>query len=201
MSRFLSEVKKGVIHVGAHSGEERFDYHAHSLKVLWIEADTNIFRRLRRNIHRLDNQRCLNYLVSNIDSEEQVFNRSSRLGTSSIFDFKDGRTHDDQVKMPSRRMETLLRVHDVGFDEYDYLVTDVQGADLLVLEGMGVYLNAIEFLKVELYIRAPYVTIYKNDCVEKAADEFIINRGFRLVERRVKENTYGSKWAICYYRR
>lgn len=60
---FLKEVN-GVIHIGANEGQEREHYNKYGLqKVLWIEADPEAFKKLKKNISQYKNQTALNYLV------------------------------------------------------------------------------------------------------------------------------------------
>ena len=45
IKRYLRKLS-GVIHVGAHAGQERDLYAKYGLRVLWIEANPEIFARL-----------------------------------------------------------------------------------------------------------------------------------------------------------
>ena len=44
---FLNNVS-GVIHVGANSGQERYEYNLYSLDVIWIEPIPKIFNKLKK---------------------------------------------------------------------------------------------------------------------------------------------------------
>ena len=53
-----------MIHIGANEGQEREHYSKYGLqKVLWIEADPEAFKKLKKNIASTKNQKALNYLV------------------------------------------------------------------------------------------------------------------------------------------
>jgi len=202
VSDILGSVKKGIIHVGGHTGQERFLYDTYDCNVLWIEADPGAFKILQENIHLFPKQVCIEVLVSDSDEDEFGFYLSgSSKGISSIYDFKksDGRKHKEKIFLPSRRMDTVLKERRVELCEYDCLVSDVQAADFLVLKGMGEYLDHINFLIIELYVKAPYDTPYVGDCVEKEAHAFILEKGFSLVERELKTNTFGSEWVNSSY--
>ena len=48
---------KGVLHVGAHEGQEAKAYRDLGVsKVVWIEGNYRIYRRLLNNLERFDNQ-------------------------------------------------------------------------------------------------------------------------------------------------
>lgn len=56
----------GLIHIGANEGQERFHYKKYNIsKVLWIEADPSMFKKLQKNISSLKNQKAINYLLLN----------------------------------------------------------------------------------------------------------------------------------------
>ena len=74
---------KGVIHIGASEGQERFEYNSYDLNVLWIEPIPAIFQKLQNNIKSFSKQKCLNYLVCEEDKKKYSFNISSNNGESS----------------------------------------------------------------------------------------------------------------------
>lgn len=51
MDQYLKDIK-GVIRVGANTGQERFLYSKYNLKVLWFEAETNIEKVIINNYHK-----------------------------------------------------------------------------------------------------------------------------------------------------
>lgn len=55
----------GVIHIGANSGQERDHYKKLGVqRVIWIEADPEIYEILLRNIKNYKNYKAYNYLVT-----------------------------------------------------------------------------------------------------------------------------------------
>ena len=102
----------GVVHVGAHAGEERNVYARYGLDVLWIEPNPTVFDQLCKNISALSKQRALNYLVTDRDGAEYVFN--VRGTSSSILEF--GRaseiwpqvTTEARIVLKSITLDTLL---------------------------------------------------------------------------------------------
>src|SRR5882762_6712763 len=74
--RFLARIS-GVIHVGAHAGEERDQYAKLGLRVIWIEPIPEVFERLQANIAGYPDQRAIQSLitdgtVSNTHSTSQI---------------------------------------------------------------------------------------------------------------------------------
>jgi hypothetical protein len=71
---FLGKVR-GVIHVGANSGQERDTYLRHGLSVVWIEAIAEVFEELLVNIKNHANQRAFCALLSDRDDKEYLIQR------------------------------------------------------------------------------------------------------------------------------
>ena len=62
---FLTKVR-GVIHVGANDGSERYVYAEYGLKVIWIEPIPEVFQQLVENIRSFPDQKAINALITNV---------------------------------------------------------------------------------------------------------------------------------------
>lgn len=83
---YLRKVR-GIIHIGANSGQERDLYAAFDLDVIWIEPFPEVFQALEQNISRLTKQRAYNFLVAAAVGLEYKLHVASNEGaSSSIFD-------------------------------------------------------------------------------------------------------------------
>lgn len=193
--------KKGIIHVGANTGQERDDYLKTSLKVLWIEPIPDVFEKLKERVRDIPNHRCLCELISDIDGCEYTFHVSGQSDRSSFYGFTDHHyrdknfTHAYDLILKSKRMDTLLRENGIAQGEYDCLVTDCQGADLNVLKSMGRYLDDIHFIQTEILTEPRY----KDIPLEPEINQFLNEKGFRLVavkrgeDRKSGDNFYVRK--------
>jgi FkbM family methyltransferase len=139
--RFLRDVR-GVIHVGANTGQERQLYAAHGLRVLWIEPIPEIFAALKTNIAGLSNQRAVQYLVTDADDVQCDLNIANNNGeSSSILDLKEHRaiwpevSFSRTIRMSTTTLDSLLSREGVDVNGYDALVMDTQGSELMVLRG------------------------------------------------------------------
>ena len=152
---FLAKVR-GVVHVGANSGQERDEYFALGLSVIWVEAIEEVFGQLLTNIKNYQNQGAFCALLSDQDDAEYQFHVANNEGaSSSIFQFGQHRDiwpHVDFLSsrpLRSVRLDTLFRREGLSADYYSALVMDVQGAELLVLKGAGRLLSQFRFVKAE----------------------------------------------------
>jgi FkbM family methyltransferase len=152
---YLKQVR-GVIHIGANVGQERENYAKYNLNVLWIEPIPAIFRELAANIASYSKQKGIQALIIDQDDRETILHVSNNGGaSSSIFDFHKHKdiwpevryTHDITIK--SMSLPTLLRSSGIALSEYDCLVLDTQGSELLVLKGAETILGAFSYIKTE----------------------------------------------------
>ena len=144
----------GVIHIGAHEGQEAHMYHRMSKSVIWVEALPLYFERLIKNVEPFHNQIALNALLSSQCSNSRDFYITSNNGeSSSVYplagnEYWVGLENSEICRLPSKRLDCLIS--DAQVREYDYWIVDVQGAELEVLEGAGDLLGHCRYLQVEI---------------------------------------------------
>ena len=180
---FLKRVR-GVVHVGANIGNERDLYAEHGLKVIWIEPNPEVFAKLVENIRGFPDQKAINALITNEDGALSALHISNDDGyCSSILDLhqiKDALpyitfTHD--ISMRSSRLPTALA--DINLSEYDALILDTQGTELLILQSATAILGGFEYIQVE----AANFGAYRNCPTVDSFNTFLRQHGFRLVHK------------------
>lgn len=80
---------------------------------------------------------------------------------------------DDGIEVPCRRGDSLV---DDGYPPPDVMKIDVQGAELLVLEGMGEYLSSVETIYAELHTEK----CERYDVAIEEVESFLVDAGFSL---------------------
>lgn len=155
------EIKKlrGVIHVGANDGLERDYYAGYGLAVLWIEANPEMFPKLQTTIAGYPRQRALCYLATDRDGVEMTFHvANEHAGASSILEFTaEGREiwptvqFVKDISVTGYTLDTILRRESLTASDYDGIVLDTQGSELLVLKGASATLRHIRFLQPEIH--------------------------------------------------
>jgi FkbM family methyltransferase len=148
---------KGIIHVGANTGQERDDYAGYGLNVLWIEPIPWVFDELKRAISFYPNQRALEYLVLDKDGESMTLHVSNNEGqSSSVMDLA---LHQDvwpsvhftrDIEIQSHKLDTIIDIEHINITDYDGLVLDTQGSELLALRGAQRVLRNVRMVKVEV---------------------------------------------------
>jgi len=201
---FLSDVK-GVVHIGANSGQERDLYGSRNLSVIWVEALPDVFSALGENILPYPNQRALCYLLTEEDGKEYDFGVANNDGqSSSIFDFADHKKiwphvhYKESITLQSVRFDTMIQRHAIDLAGYDALVMDTQGSELLVLKGMGDLVSNFRYIRSE----TADFEIYKGCCQLKDLDEYLIPRGFKRAQtwRAAGRPGVGYAYEVLYVR-
>ena len=170
---------QGVLHIGAHLGQEGERYSQHGAKVLWIEALPNVYKELKKNIGGFSDQVAVCALLGDKNNYTVDFNlASNNLASSSIFKFG----HElgfRKIKMKSMIALPMIRLDSLYTSEtiagYDHWVIDVQGAELLVLIGAGDLLTHCKSLLVEVSTRQVYEGGVSWNQLEKFLSNFGLN--------------------------
>ncbi len=154
----------GVIHAGAHVGEEAPAYERlGTSNVLWIEGNSDLQSELEANVTPYGHRVAI-ALLSDEDGKELTFNISNNFQSSSILEFE---THAivadyvhwvDHITLPSTTLDTL--VTDVGFTNFNFLNMDLQGAEGIVLAGAAKVVDQLDYIYTEINVDHLY-----KDCV------------------------------------
>lgn len=177
----------GVIHVGANAGQERERYAALGLRVVWIEPNPPVFAQLAANIRAYGNQRAIQALVTDVDDAEYAFHVANNNGaSSSIFELKQHKdiwpsvTFTTTLHIKSATLATLLDRERIDVKDYQALVLDTQGSELLVLRGSLPVLANFRFIKIEV---ADFEA-YAGCCQLADVDSFMATHGYEEVSRK-----------------
>ncbi len=63
----------GVLHLGAHAGQEALNYYSFNKPVVWVEAMPHVFDRLVENVSQYHNQKAICALITDLDNEKYLF--------------------------------------------------------------------------------------------------------------------------------
>ena len=178
-----SIVPRGVIHVGAHEGAEITGYQQMGAeKVLFVEANPTVFERLQANIAVYPNVEAVNCAIADrngtIDLHVTSFDQSS-----SILQLKRHQeiyphiTETHQITVQSKTLDTLLQEQELNPSDFNILNIDIQGAELLALQGATNWLKCVELINTEVN----YEELYEGCALIEQLDEFLEKYGFHRV--------------------
>jgi len=186
----------GIIHVGAHCLEEIEIYHEAGIyNIIWIEADSIICEEMRK---KYPLEIILDFLVTDKCGDEKDFYISSNNGASSaIFPFGYHKTIYPKINMTStiklitNTLDNVLK----GFvvSDYNTLVMDVQGAELLVLKGAKSYLKTCKYIITEVST----IPLYDGCVLRDELHNFINSIGFNKEYEKIhQEKGHGDAFYI-----
>jgi FkbM family methyltransferase len=170
----------GDLHIGANSGDERNFYQDHNLKVIWIEADPDIYQILLTNISDCKNQIAFQGLLLDTPGEKYEFFRFNndgysnsifKLGTLSGYE-KSGLEIIGSVLLQSLTLDEMFS--DSFLEDYPHWVIDIQGSEMLMLAGSTRNLQYCHSIKIEVSTRE----VYKGGATFDGINEFLQNHGF-----------------------
>jgi len=152
---------KGVLHIGAHYGQEASFYSDLGSSVMWVEAMPEKYKVLCKKLSEFPNQKAMCALLGSVNKNKIKFNVSSNDGaSSSIYSFGDNTQFKNlemvgSVFLKMKRLDSCFSIKDIS--AYPHWVIDVQGAELEVLKGAGGLLRYCHSLEIELTSRNLYL--------------------------------------------
>jgi FkbM family methyltransferase len=180
---------KGVLHVGAHDGEEQEDYDKYSWgPVTWVEAMPDKVAQLN---HRLKYPNVvIQACVWDSNNEEMILHEANNGQSTSLFEFG---THESnypeievvkEIKVLTKRLDSLA----IKFENFDFLNLDIQGAELQALKGLGDKLLSISYIYSEVNREAVYI-----GCAQVAEiDNYLSSRDFKRIDTIWTKNGWGD---------
>jgi FkbM family methyltransferase len=191
---------KGVIHIGASSGQEVDAYYSNGIeRSIWIEALPDVYKDLVKRISKYPNAKAFNSCISDKDGEIVSFNVANNEGqSSSLLPFG---THSKEhptvkfthaIEMVTRKIDTLFHGAKIKPEDYTFLNIDLQGAELMALKGMGKYLETIEYA----YIEINKAELYKGCPLVEEIDEYLLPYGLKRVETKWTDWGWGDGFYI-----
>ena len=188
---FLRNVN-GVIHIGANEGQEREHYKKYNVnKVLWIEADPNVFKKLKKNISKYKNHIAINYLILD-KSQKTQFNISNAQGNaSSVLNLLKHKEMYPEIKFIKKisiqgyTFALVVKREGINIKNYQALILDTQGSELMILQGANKLLNNFKYIKLE----CADFEIYKNSPSIKEISKYLKKFNFKEKKRiKIDEN-------------
>ena len=82
LENFSKEIN-GIIHVGAHSGQEVLKYKAYDKKIILFEPQKSVYEELLKNVASLEEVICYNIGLGSIKKRSTLFKSNENEGKSS----------------------------------------------------------------------------------------------------------------------
>jgi len=181
---------RGVIHIGAHYGQEHQIYKNENIgNIVYFEPLLKNFQILKENVK--DEAILFNLALGCEKNEIEMFVENNNLGQSSSI--LEPHLHLQQYPIIQFDKKELVKMEklddiDIKFEHYNLINIDVQGYELNVFCGAKKVLEKIDYIISEVN-RAD---LYKNCTKVEELDLFLKTYGFERVETSWVGNTWGD---------
>lgn len=185
----------GVLHVGAHFGEEYLSYIDNGIsRVVFVEPLKENFQVLEDRFGAIDDVVLINKGAGSEKKELNMYRASNNLVSSSVLKPKRHLTQHPDVMFDGG--ETIIEIDRIDnmLDDivpYNFMNVDVQGYELEVFKGSGEFLDRIDFIMTEVNRDEVY-----EDCAQvEEIDEYLSKYRFK----RVETSWDGDCWGDAFY--
>lgn len=170
---------KGILHIGAHTCEEKPLYNSIGINdddILWIEANSDLVPNNSHNI--------ICAVISDKDDQLADFIITNNMQSSSILELHTHLYEHPSVQEIDRRkvstisLNTLYDRHNISYDRYDFINLDIQGAELFALQGANKILPYIK----SIYTEVNEKELYKGCGLIAELDAYLASQRFTRVQ-------------------
>ena len=189
---------RGIIHVGAHEGQEVPAYLALGFaRVLLVEAEPALAAALARRFAGEPRVAVAACAITEADGTVDLRVASST-ASSSILALKGHAAlfpdirEVGRITVPARRLDSLLAERRDAPDAYNVLTLDIQGAELLALRGAAGLLAHLDALLVEVN----FAELYQGCAQIEDIDDQLAGHGFA---RTMTMSPYQSGFGDAFY--
>jgi len=184
---------KGIIHVGAHYGEEISEYIDNGIQdIILFEPLVENFDVLSKKVKTLNaNIEGHQVALGSKKGDATMYVSDNEKQSSSVLKPKVHLTHHPHVKFPSTEEVEVHLLDDYNSKDYNFINMDVQGYELEVLKGGTKTLEHVDYV----YCEVNRDEVYENNAYVEELDEFL--SGYNM--KRVETDWAGDIWGDALY--
>ena len=199
----IEEIKRnkiklnGVLHIGAHECEEKGfyneDLHINDKNIIWIEANpTKVEEAKKRGIKNI-----YQAVITNEDDKEILFNVANNFQSSSVLELGTHATEHPDITYvkelsfmaKTSTIKTFFQKNKIRNPEnYNFWNFDIQGAELMALQGAKDYIKYAKVINLEVNIEK----VYKNCPLMSDIDAFLSKHHFQRVLTKITKHGWGD---------
>jgi FkbM family methyltransferase len=186
---------KGVVHIGAHYGEEIQEYVDNGIqKITVFEPLSKNFEVLAERLQDVNADiRGYQVALGSKKGTATMYLSSNEAQSSSILKPKEHLEHHPDVSFDGTEEVEVSVLDDYDLENANFINMDVQGYELEVLKGGKKTLKNVDYV----YCEVNRGEMYENNAMIDDIDEYLGEYGFERVETYWPETWY--KWGDALY--
>jgi len=183
----------GVIHIGAHYGEEVDGYISNGIEnIVMFEPLKSNFNVLVSNIINFDKNIITHQVALGNDNRTvEMYISSNEMQSSSILKPKKHLTHHPNVYFTGIEEVQMKKLDCFNYSKFNFINMDVQGYELEVLKGGKKTLEFVNYV----YCEVNRDEVYENNAFIGQIDEFLSDYNME----RVETDWSGDIWGDALY--
>lgn len=191
---------KGAIHVGGHKGEEIPAYEAsRAERVFVVEANEALYRELRERRSSVCQLKVAHAAATNYNGTATFYIANNDMSSSLLpmtrhSDLYPGIGAVAKEIVPARTLDALLEEHGERAADYNFLNLDIQGAELMALQGAFATLPSIDWIICEV----SRIELYEGCPLAQDIEDFMASQGFRKLEEMF---AFSHDWGDMFFGR
>jgi FkbM family methyltransferase len=186
----------GVIHIGAHEGEEVLAYKQlfdNDIPIHLFEPQQKYFEIIKSKYQDSKNIKLYKYGCGEKLQEQQLNIASNDGASSSILEPKLHLEIHPDIKFTSKEVINIRTLDSFGIEDTNFINIDIQGYELKALKGSINTLLKIKYIYIEVNKRE----VYKNCPLVQEIDSFLDKFGFIRVATKYAYDTL--PWGDALY--
>jgi len=194
---------KGVIHVGAHVGQELHVYSRDTdiKKIIFFEVSPSIYSELKVNLDNfmkskpmhLETILSYNFGLGSSEEDKELYLASNGESSSLLKPLLHLEKHS-WVSFPRKEQVEIKTLDSFKIQDCDFMNIDVQGYELEVLKGARETLSHINWIYLE--VNSDY--LYENCALVSEIDDFLLAFNFKREETKWVDH---CNWGDAFYRK
>jgi len=188
----------GVLHIGAHYGQEYPDYARQGItNLVFFEPSVPSYKELLKILPKKKEIKTFNVALGNEVGEKRMYVETKNRGMSNSL-LKPG-THltlHPDIEFNKRETVKIDKLDNIEFDRilYNMINIDVQGYELEVFKGAQNTLPYIDIIYTEINLEQ----VYEGCCQIEGLDAFLGRFGFIRVLTKVPHRAWGDALYLKY---
>lgn len=189
---------RGVIHIGAHHGQEYSVYeHLEVKNMMFFEPVVANYEKLMEILPKEKWIQAFNIALGSVKGEKDMYIETANKGMScSLLEPVGHLKQYPHITFDEKQTVLVDRLDDIEFDHslFNMINIDVQGYELEVFKGSKETLKSINII----YTEVNFSEVYKGCCQVDELDSFLKKFGFIRIYTDAKPKTWGDALYLKY---